>query len=481
MGKFIKRIRDAALKEETVASTAQIAIWYVIGNIFAKGMAMISTPIFTRLMSKSEYGQFSNFTSWESIITIIVTLDFSASISRAKYDFDERMNEYISSILIFSNIVTLCVYSFVEFNQSFFEKLFSMDILYIRMLFVYLLFMPAFSYLQLKHRVYRKYKFFVFFSISSAIIRTIVSVLLVLWMDDKLLGRTCGYLIPITLFNFILWIIVIAEGKRISWSCIKYACKISVPLVPHGLSAMVLGSSDRIMITNYCGSESTALYSVAYSVSMLANLLWTSMNQAWTPWLYDNMNEKNDKAILKNSKMYLGVFSVLTIGVLLVTPEIILILGGKQYYSARYVMPPVILGCVFQFIFGMYVNIEIFSKKTFMISAGTMAAAALNVFLNWIFIPRYGYIAAAYTTMLGYFALFVFHYCIVEIRLKEYSDIYDKKFICFIILILTVLSGVSLVLYQYNVIRYVLILLYTIALFVGIYKHKEEIKSILGR
>lgn len=467
--------------KEKTASTVRIAFWYLTSNIFVKGMSVISTPIFTRLMSKDEYGQFSNFTSWESIITVLVTLNLISSIARAKYDFDKKMSEYLSSILIFSNIVTLAVYFLVEINQSFFEDLFSMDILYIRMLFVYLLFAPAFSYLQIKHRVYRKYKFFVAFSVSSAIIRTVVSVLLVLLLENKLMGRICGYLIPITLFNLILWIVVVLEGKKVSWTCIKYACVISIPLIPHALSGIVLGSSDRIMITNYCGSEDTALYSLAYNISMFANLLWTSMNQAWAPWLYDNMHAKNEKAIIRNSKLYLGVFTVLILGVLLITPEMILILGGKQYYAARYVMPPVIAGCAFQFIYGMYVNIEIFEKKTFTISIGTMAAAALNLFLNWVFIPRYGYLAAAYTTMVGYFALLLFHYYIVNKIAKEYSSIYDKKFIFSIVLLIFVASGVSLVLYQNNIARYVLILIYAIAGFAGLYQYRKQIIQLVKR
>lgn len=468
-------------KRETSASTAKIAIWYVISNIFTKGMAMISTPFFTRLMSKSEYGQFSNFTSWESIIMVLVTLDLASSIARAKYDFNERMDEYISSILVLSNFVTLGAYFLVELNQSFFEELFSMDILYIRMLFVYLLFMPAFSYLQVKHRIYRKYKFFVAFSISSAIVRTIISVLLVLLLDDKLLGRTLGYLVPISIFNLVLWIAVMSKGRKISWACMKYACKISVPLIPHALSGIVLGSSDRIMIMYYCGSEATALYSLAYTISMLANLIWTSMNQAWSPWLFDNMNEKNEKIIRKKSKLYLGGFAILIVGVLLVTPEVILVLGGRQYYSARYVMPPVILGCAFQFIYGMYVNIEIFAKKTFTISVGTMAAAAVNLFLNWLFIPRYGYMAAAYTTMIGYFALLVFHYYIVKKVAKEYSDIYDKKFVFLIIVLFVVFGGVTRILYEFNIIRYALILIYAVAMIIGGYRYRGQIKHLLKR
>lgn len=460
------------------ASTAKIAFWYVVSNLFTKGIAMLSTPIFTRLMTKQEYGQFSNFTSWESIITVLVTFDLGSSIARAKYDFADRMDEYLSSILVFSNLITLSIYFLVELNYEFFESFFSIDIFYIRLLFVYLLFSPAFSYLQIKHRVYRKYKFCVFFSISSAIIRTMVSVILVVILDDKFMGRVCGYLIPITFFNMLLWGVVLVKGRKKSLDCIKYACSISIPLIPHALSGIVLVSSDRIMITKYCGNEATALYSIAYSVSMLASLLWTSMNQAWSPWLFDNMNVQNKTSILENSKIYLGVFAVLITGLLLTAPEIILLLGGKQYYDARFVMPPVIMGCAFQFIYSMYVNIEIYAKKTFLISVGTMSAAVLNLVLNWIFIPQYGYMAAAYTTLAGYLALLLFHYYIVKSTIKEYVDIYDKSFVFFIVMLLSICGGISFVLFKHNIVRYIIGSVYGMLILTGLYRYRVQIKNL---
>ena len=464
---------------EKKASTAKIALWYMVSSIFAKGMAVITTPIFTRLLSKAEFGQFNNITSIESILTIIVTLDFSASIARAKYDFDERMNEYIASILMASNVVTTLVYVVVECNSTYFQELFSMDIIYIRMLFVYLLFMPAFSYMQIHHRIYQRYKFFAVFSIGTALIRAAISVVLVLLLEDKLFGRTAGYLIPISIFNFVLWLNIFLKAKKVSWDCIVYACKISIPLMPHALSAVVLASMDRVMITNMCGAVANAIYSVAYQVSMLASLIWTSMNQAWSPWLFDRLHEKNYETVRKTSKGYLGIFLVLIIGVLLIAPEIILILGGRAYYEAVYVIPPVVMSCTFQFVYGMYVNIEIYAKKTFTISLGTMMAAMINLVLNIICIPKFGYLAAAYTTLIGYIALFIFHYVIVQTKLREYITVYDEKFVVMVLGVATLFTGASIVLYQYNIVRYVLLTVYILALLLALYKYRNVIKKIL--
>lgn len=475
------KIKSRMGKGETKASTAKIAIWYVVGNMFVKGIGMLTTPIFTRLLSQTEYGVFSNITSWESVITTIVTLDFAASIARAKYDFGERMHEFIASILVASNVITLIAYGIVECNPTYFEQLFMTDMMYIRMLFVYLLFMPAFTFLQINHQIHHKYKFFLILSVGSAVIRTLISVLLVIGLENRLFGRMIGYFVPITLCNIVLWLYIVIRARRVSWKCIVYASKISLPLIPHALSGVILGSVDRIMITNFCGAATTAVYSVAYSVSMFASLIWASMNDAWAPWLFDRLYEKNNDSIRKNSNKYIGVFLLLVFGVLLVTPEIIWVLGGDAYYEARYIMPAIILGIVFQFMYSLYVNIEMYMKKTFNISIGTMLAAVLNLVLNWMFIPRYGYIAAAYTTTIGYMALFVFHYIIVKKSIKEFANVYEEKWVFGGILFMAIASIIAIFLYQYNVIRYIILLIYVVLLLIGVYKNKDVILKLLGK
>lgn len=462
------------------ATTAKIALWYTFSNVFVKGLVFLTTPIFTRLLTKTEFGLFSNFTSWESILVVLLTLDFTQSIMRAKYDYEERMDDYISSILLVSNIVTLGTYIIVEINSGFFEKVFSMDIMYIRGMFLYILFLPAFNYLQTKHRIYRKYQFFVAFAISSALLSTGVSVALVIFMKDKLLGRMIGFVLPPTLMNIALEVFILSKSRKIDWDCVKYAARICIPLIPHALSGIILGNSDRIMITQYVGAEATAVYTLAYQVSLLANLLWLSMNQAWAPWLYDNIHSGNKELIRKNSKIYLGVFSVLVIGVLLVTPELMLIMGGRQYFEARFVMPPVIMGCVFSFIYGMYVNLEIYSKKTFTISVGTTGAAALNIGLNMLFIPRYGYIAAAYTTLVGYGALFLFHYLIVRFKIKPLKDVYENKFIFSIIAIMMFCCAATLLLYSRTTLRLIILAVYIVIMAYYAIKHKDVILRLFG-
>lgn len=472
----MKKIRGKS--QEKNASTAKITVWYVFSSVFVNALSFLTTPIFTRLLSKAEYGQYSNFVSWLTILEVIVTLNVSMSITRAKYEFDKEMEKYISSLLLFSNIVTIGVYGVVEMNKAFFVDFFSMDIFLIRIMFVYLLFHPAFVYLQIKHRIYQKYKFFVAFSITTSLLRTITALILVCNCNNGVYARVLGDIVPFTMFNIVLWTIILFKGKGMYMRHILFAVSISIALIPHTLAGQLLSHADKIMITSYCGSEYNAVYSLVYSVGALASVIWSAMNQAWTPWLYDHMAIKADESIREKSKIYLMTFSIIIVGVLLMAPEAVLILGGKKYYQARFILPIIIMSCVCQFIYGMYVNIEIFTKKTFQISVGTISAGLVNIGLNILFIPQYGYVAAAWTTLVSYALLLVFHYYMVR-RGGEYTDIYDVKFILGILAGLSLLSLSSALLYVYNAIRYIFVLTYVILLLVFFVRNKSNIRSLM--
>lgn len=454
-----------------------IALWYLLGDMIVRGLGVITTPIFSRLLTRTEYGSFSNFSSWESILLVIVTLDLSTSIVRAKYDYGENISEYLSSITLISTFFTCIVYSVIECNMPFFCTMFSMEPFYIRLLFIYLLLEPAYEYIQAKHRMYMKYKFFLFFSVSSAIFRTGISLLLVHFMEDKLMGRALGYVVPVSCMYFIIYCHIIIKGKTIKWEYCKYALSISIPLIPHTLSAIILSSSDRIMITKYCGGEQTALYSLAYTVASIVILIHASINKAWAPWFYDELNSRSYDTIKKYANYYIDGFLFFITGVMLISPELVLILGGKPYNEASYVIPPVMGASACQFVYTLYVNIETYHKKTGMISTGTVMAALLNFVLNLIFIPAYGYIAAAYTTFAGYMALAAFHFFIVRKNLKM-SFIYNNGTLFAKLFFFTGLQFICTLLYHTVYIRHICVFLYLAVFIVFCLENRKAIIKV---
>lgn len=448
-------------------------IWYTICNFFVKGLTFLTMPIFTRLMSSSDIGMFSNISSWFNILAIITSFELYSSISIARFDFKDELNEYISSSLILGTILTIFFYIIVIIFKNFFLNLFNMNFEMLNLIFIYLLVYPAVQMFQLKNQIKYNYKPTIIVTLLSAFFSTILSLLFVLFFDNKLMGRVYGYFIPLIIISFIVYIYMLTKSKKISKKYWNYALKISFPLIWHLLAGYLLSSSDKIMITNFISADANALYSVPYTLSMAVSLLWTSMNNAWSPWAYSKMDEKNYEILYTKSKSYTIFFLIIVYIFILVTPELLLVVGGKYYAQAKYVMPPVMIGYIFQFVYSLYVNIEFYHKKQKNIAIGTIIACLINIILNLIFIPKFGYIAAAYTTLIGYIVLYLLHYFFV-IRLKC-DKWYDNKFFVKILSLSMIVLIISNFIYHYCIIRYIIIILLIAVVLVYFYKNKSII------
>jgi len=70
-------------------------IWYTVASVLIRGIAIITTPIYTSMLSTADYGLANTYNSWIDIFNIITCLCVSYSIGRAKIDFEEKFDEYI--------------------------------------------------------------------------------------------------------------------------------------------------------------------------------------------------------------------------------------------------------------------------------------------------------------------------------------------------------------------------------------------------
>ena len=274
-------------------------IWYTVSNFLIRSIGFITTPIFTRLLTKSEFGAFNNYSSWLSIITIFVTFNLESTLISAKYDYKESFDEYILSLLSFSTISAFAWLLIVNVFSDEITSFLGLKLPYINAMIIYLLFLPAVNLFQARERYYFEYKKTVLTSLFIAVGTALVSVLLVKTMEDRLTGRIVGSIIPTVILGIFLFFYFLKKGKRIKIKYWKYALPICLPFIPHLLSMTVLNSTDRVMIDRWCGSEATALYSLAYSCGAMVTLLLTSLNSAFAPWLGEKLVEDNRSEIKK--------------------------------------------------------------------------------------------------------------------------------------------------------------------------------------
>ncbi|MBE7056767.1 MAG: hypothetical protein E7388_04920 [Ruminococcaceae bacterium] len=454
-------------------------IWYTISNFLSKGILFLATPIFTRLLTKAEFGTFSTFSSWLNIFMIVITLNVEASLISARFDFEKKLDKYVFSSLALSTTSTLIFAIVCNVFMGPVSSFLEIKPLYINCIFAYLLFFPALQLFQTQERYFFRYKTSTALSLASSIGSCLLSVALVYTVSNKLSGRIFGHILPTVIIGLFLYILIAVRGRSIDFRFWKYTLKVCLPYIPHLLSMTILKETDRIMITKFCGEEETALYSVAYSVAMIVTLLMNALNGAFSPWLAEKLSKEEYSTIRKSSKLYIGLFVIFAVGLLLLAPEVLYIMGGEAYMEAKPIMIPVAVGCMCQFLYTLFVNVEQFYKKTVGMAIASVSAAVLNYLLNLWLIPRFGYIAAAYTTLAGYLWLLVIHMLLVR-KIKK-QHVYSYKFVLLVLAGMGLLAVCAALLYTNNIIRYTFILVYMVLLIVVAWKNKSKLIGFIKK
>lgn len=459
-------------KYNKISEPVKASIWYTICNVINKGIALLSTPIFTRVMTEEQYGTFTIFQSWYSIIFIFTSLNiFLSGYQKGLLLFENDRKAFTSSQLGLTTTITLFFGIIYLIKPNLWTTLFELPPILMFAMFLELLFMPALEFWAAKERFDFKYKKYVVVSIAMTILSLGGGVIAVINTDYKVESRVYTDVISKVIFAGILFFILMLNGKKIySKKYWKYALTFNIPLIPHYLSNYVLSQSDRVMIGKMVGNDKAALYSVAYTISTMMVLVVTAINNSLTPVVYKRIDqyEKNkiDSKTLKNEIMSITtpiflMIAILSLLTMLFAPEVIYIFAGRRYMEAVYVVPPVALSVFFIFIYSMLSNIEYYYQKTKLIALATFISAILNLLLNYIFINTFGYCAAGYTTLVSYICLVIMHYLFYSriIRKSKLDNVFDIKKIIGCSLFLIIFMILILMTYDYIAIRYSFIII----------------------
>lgn len=387
-------------------------IWYTVGNMLIKGINFLSLPLFSRLLNTEEFGIYNVFVSYEAILYVIIGMAIHSSIRSANIKFKGNINEYTSSVSIIY-LVNAMIMLFIAliFNKQL-SKLLAFDKLIIVLLIFYSLGSALLSlynnYISLEYS-YKKYLLVSFFNSVGNVCISLV-LILTIFKKKRDIGRIVGATSTICILAFFILCIMYKKAKpKINKSYWKFAVKYSIPIVPHGISQVLLAQFDRIMIRSIVGNAAAGIYSLAGNIMLILTIITDSISTAWSTWFYDQISENRIESINKRAKQLSFFFVVLTVGLLTISPELIIILGGKEHSAGQYVAIPMIVDAFILFIYNIIVSSEYYKNKTTYIMLGTMVAMVINLITNYVFISKYGFIAAAYTTLFSYMCYLILH------------------------------------------------------------------------
>lgn len=443
------------------------SFWFLICSFLQKGIATITTPVFTRLLTTAEYGQYNVFNSWLQILTPIICLNlYSGVYSQGLVKFEEDRKRYSSSLQ--GLCITLCLVWLAVYvaSDSFWNSIFSLTTTQMVCMFIIIWTNATFSFWSMDQRVDFKYTNLVTLTLVSAVLQPIVCILFILNSEDRVTARILGMVVvQITMYVSTFIYQIARGGQFFSKKYWTYALKFNVPLLPHYLSMTVLASSDRIMISSMVGDAEVGIYSLAYSVSQVMTMFNTALLQTLEPWIYRKLKEHKTDDLARIAYPCFILIAAVNELLIIFAPEVITIFAPTEYQEAIWIIPSVTLSVFFTFLYTFFATFEFYYEKTHYIAIATVGGAVLNIVLNYIFIRIFGYMAAGYTTLLSYILFAVLHYYFMQCICKQYLDNtkpYSLKLIVGISLASIALGFIFMATYMNNILRYSLIAVITI-------------------
>jgi O-antigen/teichoic acid export membrane protein len=388
---------------------------YGLGSVLVRGLAFLLLPLYTRYLSPAEYGIVALSVTVTVVLGLLYPLGLRGAVSRTYYEDGtieqrkERIGTLWIAMILSAGIMALAldrlgpalasaILPEVPFRP------------YLRLAvwtaFLGVLGLTPLALLQAQERPLA----YVLVSLWTAFATTAVTVWLVL-RGDGAEGYLRGALIGAALAAVPYVLLTIGQVRPVfRISVLVPAMAFSLPLVPHALAGWALEMSDRAILTRLIPLEDVGVYSLGYQLGAAMGLLTTAFNAAWVPFLFGHLKQEGEAAHAKLARLvtyYAMALCFIGLGWSLLVEHAITLIAGAEFREGYRITPWVVGGYVCAGLYLIPTNLLFWRQRTQLIPVVTLAAGVVNVGLNLWLVPRYGAIAAAWSTLVAYAILLV--------------------------------------------------------------------------
>lgn len=409
MKKLLSRYRSAS-------EAVRASIWGTICNFLQRGAAFLVVPIFTRLLTTEQYGVCNVYFAWYEIFVLFTSLKLPyEGLNNGLIRHEQDKDGYTASVMgLIAAMTGLCALVCWPF-WGWLQRITGLSGFLLGIMFVQLLFSPILNLWINRQRFDFKYRAPVVLTMISTVLSPAIAIVAVLNTRYMAEARIIALAAVQTVLGLGCGAVLLWKGKRLFrkdyWG---FALRFNLPLLCYYLSQSVLNQSDRIMINYFCGSGKAAVYSVAYTAATLMLLAVSAVMGAFSPWMYRKLKAKQYPEVAPVTAKLTLLVAAATLAMTVFAPDLVAILATESYQEAIWIIPPVSASVFFVFVYMLFANVEMFYNRNQGISVISMVCTLVNVGLNWWAIPRYGYLAAGWTTLVSYVLLTLLHFLLMK-------------------------------------------------------------------
>ena len=399
---------------------------FTIGNIATKLISFFLIPLYTNVLTTSEYGVVDLVITISTIAVPLLTLNVMEAVMRFNLDKDVD-HDKITKIGIIIFIMACMIGVFLIPGCECFDILFGMG----KMIYWYCISSAA---CQIFLSDLRGKELLVQYNVGNVLNTLFIAIFNVFFLVFLKLGVK-GYLLAYIIANMIVavYALIIGKGyKAIFRNLDKFKMfemlKYSVVLIPNSFMWWIMNSSDHLMVTSMLGTAANGIYAISYKLPTLISTVTGIFNQAWS---YSAIREENAEDINSYTnrifKYMIGVIMLVGIGMMTFIKLFLKLYVSDNYYVAWKYSSFLIIGCVYSTLATfMSTSYTVHKDSVGFLLSGTFGAI-FNIILNWLLIPLIGIYGAAFATCVSYILVFIFR----AVHTKKYIiyNIFTKEFI----------------------------------------------------
>jgi prepilin-type processing-associated H-X9-DG protein len=396
---------------------------YGLSTILGRTLNYLLVPLYTSVFDKhpEEYGVVSQLYAFVAFLMILLTFGMETTYFRFIQDSDNRKQVFQNSFL-----------TVVLLNIAFFLGIFTFDkqianallfdghVEYI-ILMGAIVVIDAMSSLPLaKLRAEEKAKQFAIIQFSSIGANIFLNVVLLLFFVNPEDPKDGVFFILIAnlISSFVKPLFLRKDFReirfKVDFSLLKKMLVYAIPIVIAGFAGIINEVIDRIMLkqmlydpangfTAKMADAEIGIYSACYKLAMLVTILLQAYRYAAEPFFFNQMkNQERNKLYVKLMNYFMAIVCVVFLGVSLNLEIFKYFISSKTYWEGLKIVPVLLLANVF---LGIYFNQSIWYKLTNQTRFGayiSIMGAVLTIGINYLFIPKFGYVASAWATMIVY-------------------------------------------------------------------------------
>ena len=395
-----------------IKRTIQLGSIYSIGSISQGALFVLLFPIYTSFLSPQDFGIIGLISITVSLLTRFVSSPLNSAFTRFYYapEYREKSGILLFNLFLWALLIITCFAVIFWRISEYLAGILLQDrnLAHLLKIYALILFLQPFSSLFLcLLRMLERAKYFVFTSISSLLLSAGLTLYLLTVLKKGVLALIVGNLLSlIVTIIMVLPVFIKKSTFKLSRSTLIPPLKYAYPLLLSEYSNLLIQSGDRYVLRIFNSVSTVGLYSFGYQIAgILQTALVTPLKQALQPVVLKQ--EEDPEAIRHLLRMGATYFYLIGCAACLLislfSREILMLFARKEVFWAAWVIVPTITYSYVQHGLGNFVGWGMgLMKKSFHVSGIVLVAALVNIGLNFLFIPQWGMLGAAFATMVSY-------------------------------------------------------------------------------